>query len=484
MMQNRLQSRSPKSIYPEKRQSQKGLWFERLMAIVATVNLGLVAFNFSYIPWRDTYLKILPDLTVWYGEQFKGIEPHRFTVKYLEQVNALENQVAATGLDSPDVARQLAVLTDMSHEMINDNPFASADKAGTLERIKHHMRQHVGIESSTQAFNTFWSQAYLAQAGWQPSMQFFNRDIRPLIASNYYRNIGFNGEPINRFWTIDIWFMGLFGLEFVARTLYLSRRYHISWLDAIVWRWYDIPLLLPFWRWLRVIPVTIRLNQAQLVNLEPLHQRIVRNLIAQVAVEMTEMVVVRLIDQLQDIVQQGDLIRWVLNDASRRYIDINGVNEVDAIAQRLIQVTVYQVMPQLKPDIETLLSHTMTSVLSQSPLYTNLQQLPGVKEWSHQLTKQLAAEVCQNGYHAITASLEDEVGTALVKQLVERTGNVLKAEIQQNDVLEEIQSLSVALLDEIKINYVKRVDAEDVEKLRASKQYLYQVTQGIDRNEL
>ena len=80
------------------------LWFERIVAIVALINLTLVLFDTSYIRFRDIYLRFLPEFTTWYGEVFKGIEPERATVNYLETVDKLEEQVAQTGLKSMQAA--------------------------------------------------------------------------------------------------------------------------------------------------------------------------------------------------------------------------------------------------------------------------------------------------------------------------------------------------------------------------------------------
>lgn len=451
------------------------------MAILAMANLLLVLFDYSYIPWRDIYLKSLPQLTLWYGENLKGIEPDRFTEGYLETVQALEDQVSLTGLRSPQTAAILTQLATLSQEMVEENPFEVANKSGTLERIKYRMRETVSINSSRQAFSTFWSVPYLSQAGWQNSIEFFNGEIRPLMATNYYRRIGFSGEPLDRFWWLDSWFVALFAVEFLARTFFLSRRYQgTSWLDAIIWRWYDLFLLLPFWRWLRIIPVAVRFNQAKLINLNPINRRIVHYFVAEIAVELTEMVVVRILDQLEENIEQGDVVQWLLN-SQYRYVDINGVNEVEVISQRLIQVFVYQVLPQLQPDLEALLHHTITQVLHHSPAYTTLQHLPGMKDLSQQLTRQLVTDLSQTGYQAIKTSLEDEVGTDLTKQLISRLGSVFRAEIQQNGTIEEIQMLAAALVNEIKVNYIRRVESEDWESLKIRKKQLYGITEGIGR---
>ena len=84
------------------------------MAIAAAVNLGLVLFDLSYVPWRDFYQRNFPALnhlnipgftlipSLPYGyDSIKGIEPHRETQNYLLTVNALKQQVTQTGLQSP-----------------------------------------------------------------------------------------------------------------------------------------------------------------------------------------------------------------------------------------------------------------------------------------------------------------------------------------------------------------------------------------------
>jgi hypothetical protein len=50
----------------------------------------------------------------------------------------------------------------------------------------------------------------------------------------------------------------------------------LGWGAALMRRWIDIPLLLPFWRWLRVIPTIERLQTSGVANLEPLRAVISR----------------------------------------------------------------------------------------------------------------------------------------------------------------------------------------------------------------
>ncbi|MEO1180449.1 MAG: hypothetical protein AAFX51_06240, partial [Cyanobacteria bacterium J06636_28] len=125
------------------------LWFERLMVAIATANLLIVAFDLSYIRFRDQYLKVLPQPTTWYGQTFKGIEGHRVTESYLEEVDALQATLESEGLDSPAARQQLEDLQQSSVNIVDEDPFAVANKSGTLERIKQSMRDRTEQENSS-----------------------------------------------------------------------------------------------------------------------------------------------------------------------------------------------------------------------------------------------------------------------------------------------------------------------------------------------
>jgi hypothetical protein len=129
-------------------------WLARLLAIVALVNFCLVLFDLSYLHWRDFYLQEVPSLTQLY-DPIKGIKPHRETQRYLNKVNELEQQLIQTDLQTPQVEKSLQELRNLSNELIADNPFAVANKSGTLEKIKHQMRDRVGKESAREALLLF-----------------------------------------------------------------------------------------------------------------------------------------------------------------------------------------------------------------------------------------------------------------------------------------------------------------------------------------
>ncbi|WP_366828537.1 toll/interleukin-1 receptor domain-containing protein [Nostoc sp. NMS2] len=238
--------------------------------LLATVNIFLVVFDITYIPWRDFYFLKLPQITQIY-DPIKGIEPHRETFFYLETVDALEEEVSQTGLQSSQVQTRLKEINRLSIEMVDTNPFAAVGKSGTFEKIRNRMRDRIGNKSAKHSFSIFWSQAYLSQKGWNQEINFFNQKIRPLISPNYYRSFGEDGEPVDNFWLIDLPFNIIFTVELLLHSLYVAKKLNISYGEALRTRWYDYFWLIftvhGVWlRLLRIIPYSVRSYQLGVVG--------------------------------------------------------------------------------------------------------------------------------------------------------------------------------------------------------------------------
>jgi len=475
------------------RKKRPGFWIERGMAILATLNYILVLFNLTYVPWRDFYFRYLPQLTRIY-DPIKGIEPNRETQNYLETVEALQAQVVQTGLTSAPAEKLLQELQRQSEEMIDTDPFAVADKSGALEKIKNRMRDRIPNpeDSAKQAFVTFWSPEYLTQQGFQKQMEWFEDEIEPAIARNYYRSIGENGDFITEFWKLDLPFVLIFLAEFLIRTRLISRRFNtVSWLDAMLWRWYDMFLFIPLptARILRIIPVSMRLNQTKLVKLDRVRALASRGLVASFAAELTEAVIIQFINQLQQELRRGNLAQRISQSRHQRYLDINNVNEIEAILTRLIQLTVYRVIPQLHDDIEALLRYNIESLVKASPMSRNLQQIPGFETLSQDLTNRLvtqltdlASEGPQDAYETIRDAMEDPVGTQLTNQLVRDFGKILWRELK-GDQIQDIEYLLVDFLEEVKLNYVQQVDEDNYEQVLAAIQERRKLEGMIDEED-
>ncbi|MEM6447911.1 MAG: hypothetical protein AAF704_15315 [Cyanobacteria bacterium P01_D01_bin.123] len=456
------------------------LLVERAIALLALAHLSLSLFDWTYVPLRDYYQRWLPNLTRLY-DPIKGIEPFRSTQTYLDTVDEFIEEIAAES-ENPDVALNsdrarslLADLREQSVEMIDNNPFVVSNRTGNFERAKDRIREQIGLESAKQSFREFWSVEYLSDRGVQAELEFFERRIRPPIATNFYRGIGYNSQPLDRYWAIDLWFVGFFAGEFLLRTYWLSRRYEeLDWHEAMLWRWYDVPLFIPMWgwfaivpvRWLRIIPVAIRLDRARLIDLKALRTQVIRGVTASLAAEMTEIIVVRVINQLQGTVKSGQVAQWILEPkvAEREFINVNGIDTIGAIANRLVELTVYRVWPRIQPQVEELVTHSITSSLATTPAYRQLQMIPGFRTLPEQLSKQLASQISETAHSTLVAALEDPIGQEITETLVEEIGQALRTELNQGLTRKELERLVADLLEEIKLNYVQQLDDNEVER--------------------
>ncbi len=462
------------------------------MALLAVINLIVVTFDLTYVPLRDFWLSgqvtvggintayiqlegikldLLPDnisqLVTKY-DVIKGIEPNRNTEEYLDKVEQLEQELTVNGVDSPTAQAILGDLRRRSIEMIQTDPFSQANKTGNLERIKNKMRSHLPNKdnSSKIAFWRFWNAAHFSEQT-DEELAFFKTEIQPLVETNYYRAVGENGGYIDYFGLIDFPFGAIFALEFLGRSWFISRRrVGVSWLDAMLWRWYDIFFLLPFWRWLRVIPVTARLSQAQIINLNSIQKQISQGLVAGIAEDVTEVVIIRLINQIQASVRNGDISRLLSQQTANPYIDLNDTNEIAELVRILGKVLADRVLPAIQPEAETLIQYSIDKALKQSSAYRGIKLLPGGERTITTLSRQIVSQSYSAFSSTLQAALaEDEQFDRLLESLMSNVGKSVSSELQAQQSMNKIELLLVDLLEEIKINYVERLSQEDIEDI-------------------
>jgi hypothetical protein len=489
------------------KKQRRNLWFEKIMAIIAVVNLLLVIFDLSYVPLRDFWLHgqvrlgnlksayvnipgikldIIPvnvsEFVLQY-DAIKGITPNRTTENYLEKVASLEKQLETNNLNSPEITPLLSDLRRRSIEIIQNDAFAEAGKSGNLERIKNIMREHLpnAENSARQAFWQFWSVNYL-QKNTIAELKFFNQEIKPILETNYYRHIGETGGYVDNFGLIDFPFGAVFALEFLTRTWFISRtRTGVSWLDAMFWRWYDVFFFLPFWRWLRVIPILARLQRSQFLPLhlgDRVQKQISQGIVAGIAEDITEVVVIRIINQVQISIRQGDIGRLLAKHDRDSYVDLNDTNETVEIIKIFTHALVEGVLPKIQPEAEALLQYSLEKAIQQSPAYQGISLLPGGKTAVSTLTKQLVAQTYKT--FAVTLKVvieEDREFEQLLESLLTNVNQSFVSEMKAKQSLNQIENLLIDLLEEIKINYVERLSTEDVEQILEQTRSIRKITE-------
>ena len=484
----------------------KQLFIRRIIAIISLTNLGVVAFDTTYIALRDIWLngeitlgsfkigpyeydgielQILPDSwseNITKYDLIKGIEPYRDTQQYLQKVDQFLISLSTDGLDNMKTREILSDLRIRSREMIEENPFQLAGKSGNLEKIKNRMKEHMDDyiynpdNSSKLAFQYFWTidNFRLDIPG---QVNFFNDEIRPLINTNYYRPLGENGEFVDYFGLIDFPFFAIIFTDFVIRCLGISFRYHgVKFQDAILWRWYDLIFFLPTFRWLRIIPVTIRLDEAKLINSRSIKKQASQGFVAGIAEDITEVVVLRIVNQVQNVVKEGQ-IEKILSPASqpREYIDLNDTNEIAEISKVLIHLVVEKVLPEIRLEVENLLVYVLEKTIRESAVYQNIEHLPGLKNFPHNISNRLANQLYQVFLDTMDSLLqEDPVFDRYFEQIVLKLGKTMEFNSSTQSEFKHIEQLLVVLLEEVKVNYVQKLSEEDIEAILDEKRALGQ----------
>ncbi|MGC9524048.1 MAG: hypothetical protein ACP5D7_00745 [Limnospira sp.] len=454
--------------------SDRWTGWNKFVAIVAAINLILVFFNLSYIPLRNIYLRHFPAIVRLY-DPVKSIRPHPDTTRYLNTVDALKMEVAKSGLSSPSVDPILASLRNQSEDLLVENPFSISGQFSTVAKLQNRMEYRLDMSSTQSAFYRFWSQPYLQDVGWTDAISFFDEKIRPLMGVSYYRDFDENGVPIDYFWGIDLVFMVLFAIDFLVKTLRMSRRRPgMNWWGAMLRRSYDIPLFLPFWRWLRVVPVFVRLHRSKVIDLEDILAAVTHEPAAYLADRVSVFLIVRLLNQTQDAVNSGELARALLAppDSSSE------ANKIDRILDRIIQLSLYNVLPQVQPDVETLLHYSLKESLKQSDFYQTFQNIPGLESLPSSTIENLADYLSHATYTVLINSYSDVVGRELFDRLSQNFSESLKRELRHKSNQSELQGLLSDLLEDLKLNYVHKSDEQDPELTMEEAEQIRQKTKG------
>ena len=437
-------------------------WWSRLVALIALINLILVLFNFSYLSLRDIYSSHTPLLVRIY-DPVKGIEPHPDTEAYLNKSDRLQQQIARRL--TVDTAELLASLRQQSIFLIEENPFLAANKLGTFAKLKHRMEYRLQTRSAKEAFNRFWSWEYLSNTDTANELAFFNDKIAPLLKVNYYRRIDANGMNIDRFWQIDIFFIVFFAIEYLSRTFWLAKnRVDLSWWNALLRYWYDALMLIPFWQWLRILPVTVRLHKSGLFNLEGVLTQITHEPAAYISHRASMFLIVRLLNQSQEVIANGTIAEVLL---SSNEVTVGEADKIDKMIDRLISLTVYQVLPEVQPDLEDLLHYSLKAALQESDLYQTVKGIPGFANIPQETIEQLADYLAQTTYEVSINSYTDEQGKIIFNRLSKNFSKTLKQRIQNQTTQTEIQVLLTDLLEEWKLNYVKNSQQRNPEQTLA-----------------
>ena len=439
--------------------------WDQTIALLAVANLAWVLFDVSYIPLRNFWLQRnlyplptlplvvplpwLPDITPFY-DQVKGIEPHRSTRLYREQFNSLDLALNKRELTDPLVISLLEQQLELTQRLMDTNPFVSSGNTGALEKIKSLLRTRADEESARAAATQLLGTDYLKQVSWTDERQFWRRQILPLVEINYWRSIDASGQPTDLSWRIDLPFQLLFLLDIGLRSLRLRRRYPaISWRDALLRRWIDLPLLLPIGRVLRIVPVTERLSEANLIQLEPLRAVISRGVVALLALELFEVITIRVVDALQQLIRSPQLPQRIRSLCSHQSTDLRAQPELIELLRLWVPLLMVQVGPSLRPQLVELLHHVLRNNLADglAPESISRQLASGAVDSLLNVSRSTGERL----------GTQDEVLSSLGTDTLDRFWEELARVLEDGPVLERSQILMASMLEELKLSSFRQL---------------------------
>ena len=474
---------------PASPSSGLGRRWDRFVALWAALNLLWVAFDITYIPLRTFWLQrnlyplpsmplvlpltFIPDITPWV-DPIKGIEPHRETQAYLGQFDRMDVALrqARPGDLSPSQRQLLAEQVRLTDEMIDSNPMLASGTSGTLEKIKNRLRQRADRDSAKQAAAVLLSPAWLASHPWEKERLFWRQQVLPLVATTYWRSIDENGRPTDHFWRYDlILFQSVFVLDILLRAHRLRRRLPgLSWNRALLRRWIDLPLLLPFWRLLRVVPVLERLHTSWLITIEPIRAVISRGVVALLAVELFEVLALQLIDGLQQLIRSR---RWPMRIRalrSHQTVVSNDERELVELVRIWGPLLLVRVAPRLAPELQGVLGHALQQSLQNTIVPPGLRQLQPLLQVEKGLSRQLAGGMVDSLLDLTRSTGErlsrrDDQQLELLQRFIDRFWEELADALESGPALERSQQLLCTFLEEFKGTYLSQISRAGIEGL-------------------
>lgn len=484
-----------------------GPWQRRwdlFVALWAGLNLVVVGFDLAYVPLRTFWLQrnlypfpsvplavpltALPDITPWV-DPIKGIEPHRETQAYLDAFAQLDRALTAPpagGPSAPLTAEQQALLVRqvaLTQALLQSNPFLASGAAGTLEKIKNRLRQRADHDAAQQAAAVLLAPEWITARGWAAERRFWRQQVLPLVATNYWRSIDENGRPTDHFWRWDLLlFQSVFALDILQRVIRLKRRLPgLSWRDALLRRWIDLPLLLPFWRWLRLLPVLGRLQEVDLVNIEPLRAVVSRAVVALLALELFEVLALQLLDGGQSLIRSPRWPQQLRGLRSHQSVAASGdEQELAELVRIWAPLLLAQVAPRLAPDLQNLLGYALRQSLDRSVVPPPLRALQPLLQVEDGLSRQLAGGMVESllGMSRTTGerlARRDNVQLELLQRCIDRFWEELATALESGPALLRSQELLCALLEQLKTTYLSQISRTGIEALM---QELDQLTTG------
>ncbi len=399
------------------RQITLPLVWDVIMVYVATVNVGLILFDLTYLNMRPFYFRYVPALVRLY-DPVKGIQPNPVTEAIMEHAAAVEALLAA-GDDGAALRENLERLRELSRRMVMEDPFERSGQSRNLLIIERVVADAVhggdaallDRSAEVEAFRRFWTpdrDRLVRHLG------IYDRRIGPLLAVNYYRGYDLDGKLEDHFWKLDLPFLIVFWVEFAVRwVLAIRKSTYPRWFFFPIVDWYDLLGLLPyrhlrFFRLFRIISIYVRLRRSTLSGVgEDVVTRSVSYLTEIVAEEVSDRVAVRILTELQEEIRDGTHVRILAATLEQRR------GELEAAVVRQLQGLLSRDETQAR--LREVYAMALDTAVDRTRA---VRDVPLPTAVVRPLVRYVAATVFEAVLETVVATLESDEGRVAVTGLV------------------------------------------------------------------
>jgi hypothetical protein len=299
------------------------LAWDLFMVLVATINLVLIVFDFTYLTFRPVYLQYVPIVTRLY-DPILGISPHPLTEELLDETAHLR-EIIDRDPSSPALEKSLTRVRILTYRVIQENPFDRSEQIHKREAFKDVITNEIGQGFINSDSHDPWGEA--VDSFWQddpavlPSrLEIFETKLRPLLVTNYFRAVDQYGRLIDYFWLVDLPFLLFFILEFTVRWIVVVRdkRYQ-RWFFFPILNWYDLLGCIPYtqfriFRLFRAVSIYMRLRRSELSRVgKDTITRAVSYISSIIVEEISDAVAVRILNEVQEEIRLGTA-KTIIND--------------------------------------------------------------------------------------------------------------------------------------------------------------------------
>lgn len=445
------------------RSTRRELWRARLRALatpafawdmvmvgLATLNLYLIVWDFAFLWIRPLALDVAPALVELY-DPVKGIVPHPVTTGILEAADDAREAIAAN--DASALASAQTQLVRLSRRMIEEDPFAISAQSRSLVLITRTMAETVyGRPIENPDHLSFAERSAVAEIYWtgeddvRVRLDLFDRTMRPLLEANFSRQYGIDGRFDDHFWKLDLPFLLLFIVEFVARWgLSMRRREYARWYLFPIFHWYDVLGMIPtkhlrVFRLFRIAAIYIRLRRSGVsIWGRDIITRVAEYFYGIIAEEVSDMVALRILQETQDEVRDGTHVHILARTLGPRR------DEIERVVARQIREAVAR--GEVQARLRSLLRPGLERAVDEA---RSIRSIPLPDSILRPLVIGVGETVIEDFIHTITATVDSVEGARQLEGLV---GSVIDA-LTRDPVREEVEYLgreiAIAILEEMK----------------------------------